>query len=108
MSDRYAVIGNPIVQSKSPFIHARFAEATHQDIAYEAIEGPLGGFAVRVDRFRTEGGRGMNVTAPFKLDAFAYATDLSESAKRAGAANLPEIRRRAGDRREFRRRRPRP
>ncbi len=87
MSDRYAVIGNPIVQSKSPFIHTRFAEATRQDIVYEAIEGPLGGFAARVDRFRVEGGRGMNVTAPFKLNAFAYATDLSESARRAGAAN---------------------
>ena len=91
MSDRYAVIGNPIVQSKSPFIHTRFAEATRQDIVYEAIEGPLGGFAARVDQFRAEGGRGMNVTAPFKLDAFAYATDLSQSAKRAGAANCLKI-----------------
>ncbi len=87
MSDRYAVIGNPIVQSKSPFIHATFAESTHQDLVYEAIEAPLGGFGTRVDQFRAEGGRGMNVTAPFKLDAFAYATELSESAKRAGAAN---------------------
>jgi shikimate dehydrogenase len=87
MSDRYAVIGNPIVQSKSPFIHMSFAEATDQDVVYEAIEAPLGGFAARVDQFRAEGGRGMNVTAPFKLDAFAYATELSESSRRAGAAN---------------------
>ena len=106
MSDRYAVIGNPIVQSKSPFIHTRFAEATRQDIVYEAIEGPLGGFAARVDQFRAEGGRGMNVTAPFKLDAFAYATDLSESARAGRGGELPEIRRRAGRRREFRWRRP--
>ena len=87
MSDRYAVIGNPIVQSKSPFIHTGFAEVTRQDIVYEAIEAPPGGFAARADRFRAEGGRGLNVTAPFKLDAFAYATELSESAERAGAAN---------------------
>jgi len=87
MSDRYAVIGNPIGFTKSPLIHSTFAAATGQDIVYEAIEGPLGGFAARVDQFRAEGAKGLNVTAPFKLDAFAYATELSESAKQAGAAN---------------------
>lgn len=87
MSDRYAVIGNPIGFTKSPFIHGVFARATGQDIVYEAIEAPLGGFAGRVDQFRAEGARGLNITAPFKLDAFAYATELSESAKRAGAVN---------------------
>jgi hypothetical protein len=81
------VIGNPIGFTQSPLIHAAFAEATGQDIVYEAIEGPLGGFAAGVDQFRAAGARGLNVTAPFKLDAFAYATELSESAKRAGAAN---------------------
>ncbi len=85
--DRYAVIGNPIGHSKSPQIHAAFAQATGQHMVYTAIEGPLGGFAEAVDRFRAEGGKGMNVTVPFKLDACAYATDLSDSARAAGAAN---------------------
>lgn len=87
MGDRYAVIGNPIGFSKSPLIHGTFAKMTGQDLVYEAIEGPLNGFSERVDQFRTEGAKGLNITAPFKLVAFAYANELSESAKRAGAAN---------------------
>jgi shikimate dehydrogenase len=87
MSDRYAVIGNPIGFSKSPLIHGSFARMTGQDLVYEAIEGPLNGFRERVDRFRTEGAKGLNITAPFKLDAVAYANELSESARCAGAAN---------------------
>ncbi len=87
MSDRYAVIGNPITHSKSPFIHTQFAKATGQDMVYTAIEGPLGAFAATVDAFRASGGRGMNITAPFKLDAFAYANECSERAQLAGAAN---------------------
>jgi len=85
--DRYAVIGNPIEQSKSPLIHTTFAQVTGQDIDYTKVLGPLGGFAQTVDAFRASGGRGMNVTAPFKLDAFAYATDLAPSAQMAGAVN---------------------
>jgi shikimate dehydrogenase len=87
MTDRYAVIGNPIAQSKSPIIHAAFARETAQDLTYERIEGPLGQFAQSVDAFRASNGRGLNVTAPFKLDAFAYATDRSERAQLAGAVN---------------------
>ena len=87
MTDKYAVIGNPIAQSKSPFIHLKFAEQTGQDIDYTKIEGPLGGFREATDAFRKAGGAGMNVTAPFKLDAFAYATDLTEQARLAGAVN---------------------
>ncbi len=87
MTDRYAVIGNPIEQSKSPQIHMAFAQVTGQDILYTRVLGPLGGFAAAVDDFRAAGGRGMNVTAPFKLDAFAYATDLAASARMAGAVN---------------------
>lgn len=87
MTDRYAVIGNPIEQSKSPLIHTAFAQVTGQDIEYTKVLGPLGGFAQAVDAFRLAGGRGMNVTAPFKLDAFAYATDLAPSAQMAGAVN---------------------
>ena len=87
MTDRYAVIGNPIAQSKSPLIHGMYAQATGQDIEYTRIEGALGGFKDAVDAFRAAGGRGMNVTAPFKLDAFAYANEWSEDARLAGAAN---------------------
>ncbi len=87
MTDRYAVIGNPIAQSKSPFIHSTFAASTGQDLEYTRIEGEMGGFAADVDAFRAAGGRGMNVTAPFKLDAFAYATECSERAQLAGAVN---------------------
>jgi shikimate dehydrogenase len=87
MTDLYAVIGNPIGHTKSPLIHTLFAEAAGQNIAYVAIAGPPGGFAARVDRFRREGGRGLNVTLPFKLDAFAYATHVSERARLAGAVN---------------------
>lgn len=87
--DRYAVIGHPIGHSKSPTIHRAFAAATGQALSYEAIEAPLGAgqFAATVERFRAGGGRGVNVTLPFKLDACAYATDLAESARCAGAAN---------------------
>jgi shikimate dehydrogenase len=87
MTDHYAVIGNPIVQSKSPLIHLAFAQATGQDLQYTKLLAPVDGFAGAVDAFRAAGGRGMNVTAPFKMDAFAYATDLSEGAKLAGAVN---------------------
>jgi shikimate dehydrogenase len=85
--DRYAVIGHPIGHSKSPLIHQAFAQATGQSLSYEKIEGPLGQFAATVDRFREAGGLGLNVTVPFKTDACAYATDLAESARAAGAAN---------------------
>ncbi|MDP1535936.1 MAG: shikimate dehydrogenase [Burkholderiales bacterium] len=87
MSDRYAVIGNPISQSKSPLIHASFAKATQQDLEYGSIEGPLDGFADAVRAFQRSGGRGMNVTAPFKLQAFELATQCSQRAQLAGAAN---------------------
>ena len=105
MTDLYAVIGNPISHTKSPLIHRMFAEATGQDLAYVAIEGPPGGFAGRVDQFRREGGRGLNVTAPFKLDAFAYATDVSAGRAPRRRGQRHEIRRRARRGREFRRRR---
>ena len=87
MTDQYAVIGNPIAQSKSPLIHGMFATATQQDLDYTRIEGSVGAFAKDVDAFRARGGRGLNITAPFKLEAFAYATEHSERAKLAGAVN---------------------
>lgn len=87
MSDRYAVIGNPIGHTKSPLIHGLFAEVTQQAMVYTAIEGRIGQFAADVDAFRAAGGRGLNVTAPFKLDAFGYATERSPRAQMAGAVN---------------------
>jgi shikimate dehydrogenase len=87
LTDAYAVFGNPIGHSKSPQIHAAFARACGQDMTYVAFEAPLGGFAEAAQAFRAAGGRGANVTAPFKLDAFACAGDLSQRARAAGAVN---------------------
>ncbi|KVE76300.1 shikimate dehydrogenase [Burkholderia vietnamiensis] len=95
MSDLYAVIGNPIGHTKSPLIHGLFAEESHQDISYTAIEGPLepdDAFAATVRSFFAAGGKGMNVTAPFKLKAFAMADERSERAALAGAANTLSFR----------------
>lgn len=85
--DRYAVVGNPVAHSKSPQIHEAFARATGQAMSYERIEAPLGGFADVAARFAAEGGRGLNITVPFKLDALAIADQASERAQAAGACN---------------------
>lgn len=87
MTDRYAVIGNPVAQSKSPRIHAEFARQLGEDLGYEAILAPRDGFAAAVARFRAAGGRGLNVTVPFKLEAFELATERTERAEQAGAVN---------------------
>jgi shikimate dehydrogenase len=90
MTDRYAVIGHPIAHSQSPLIHGLFARETGQDLVYEAIEGPLApaqGFEDMVRAFFAAGGRGLNITAPFKLRARALADDCSPRARLAGAAN---------------------
>ena len=80
MSDRYAVIGNPVAHSKSPWIHARFARQTGQELEYGSIEAPLDGFAAAVDEFRAAGGRGLNVTLPFKEQARRYCRRVSPRA----------------------------
>ncbi len=86
-TEHYAVIGNPIAHSKSPLIHSQFAAQTAQDMSYSRILAPLDAFKQTVLDFRSAGGKGMNVTVPFKLEAFALADKLSTRAKRAGAVN---------------------
>ena len=87
MIDRYAVIGNPISHSKSPQIHTLFAFENGQDMEYGRLLAPLDGFRQTVERFRAEGGRGLNVTVPFKEEAYHLATSHSERARAAGAVN---------------------
>ena len=87
MGDRYALVGNPVAHSKSPVIHAAFARATSQDVEYGLIEAPLEGFAATVERFRAGGGRGLNVTLPFKQEAFRLCSGVSARARVAQAVN---------------------
>jgi shikimate dehydrogenase len=87
MTDKYAVIGNPIAHSKSPQIHAEFARQTDQDMAYKAILAPLDEFEVTVRRLIDDGYKGVNITVPFKLQAFLLSDTLSPLAQSAGAAN---------------------
>jgi shikimate dehydrogenase len=87
MTDKYAVIGNPIAHSKSPQIHKLFAQQTGQDISYEAVLAPLDGFAATVERLRKAGYKGCSVTVPFKFEASQLATKLTERAQAAKAVN---------------------
>ncbi|MNK30422.1 Shikimate dehydrogenase [compost metagenome] len=85
---RYAVIGNPIAHSRSPQIHALFSQQTGKPLRYERLLAPVDGFAEAVAAFVAEGGLGLNVTVPFKLDAYALSTGhLSSRARLAGAVN---------------------
>jgi len=85
--DLYCVMGNPVAHSRSPWIHARFAELTGQTLRYDRQLAPLDGFAATVAAFRAAGGRGCNVTVPFKHEAAALATWQSPGVALAGAAN---------------------
>ncbi|MEA3278447.1 MAG: shikimate dehydrogenase [Pseudomonadota bacterium] len=87
MTDHYAVIGNPIEHSSSPQIHAEFARQTRQDMAYGRILGDTDDFVGEVRRFFAGGGRGMNVTVPFKEAAWEIADERSQRAESAGAVN---------------------
>lgn len=87
MSDAYAVIGNPITHSKSPLIHTEFSKQTKQDMHYESIFAPLNGFRTAINLFQQNGGKGMNVTVPFKADAYKISTQLTEQAEAAQAVN---------------------
>lgn len=84
---RYAVIGNPVFHSKSPQIHALFAQQTGVKLSYEAVESPLDRFPHTVKAFFAFGGSGLNITLPFKEQAFALAADCSPRARLAAAAN---------------------
>lgn len=86
--DLYAVLGNPVAHSQSPFIHADFARQTGQRLRYERRLCPMDGFAGALADFAAEGGRGCNITVPFKFQAGEVATTLSPRARLAGAANV--------------------
>ena len=87
MTDHYCVFGNPVAHSRSPAIHARFAAQCRQNMSYEALLAPLDGFAETVRRFAASGGKGANVTVPFKEEAFRVCTRRSPRAERAAAVN---------------------
>jgi len=86
-SDRYAVLGNPVAHSQSPFIHAMFARATGEPVEYVRVLCPLDGFEAAVRTFAADGGKGCNVTVPFKFEAPRLAAQVSARAALAQAAN---------------------
>ena len=87
MTDQYAVFGNPINHSKSPTIHRQFAEQTGQNLHYAKQLVAVDEFVKCARDFFAQGGKGLNVTVPFKIDAFSFAQQLTPRAQRAGAVN---------------------
>ncbi len=87
MVDYYAIMGNPVAHSKSPFIHAEFAKQTQQSIRYIKIEVPIGQFQQQVNTFRADNGKGLNITLPFKQEAYQLASTLTSRALIAKAVN---------------------
>ena len=86
-ADQYAVIGNPIHHSKSPKIHGEFAAQSGEQLEYSAIQAPLDEFSATVKSFFDHGGKGLNITVPFKEQAWSLSAQLSDRAKLAGAVN---------------------
>ncbi|MEG1372746.1 MAG: shikimate dehydrogenase, partial [Comamonas sp.] len=86
-TDLYCVFGNPVAHSRSPWIHARFAQLTQQPIVYARRLVPLSGFTQDLQCLIDQGGRGCNITVPFKLDAAQAAHSRSPRVELAGAAN---------------------
>ena len=89
--DAYCVFGNPIAHSRSPWIHTRFAELTGEAVHYTKRLAPLDGFVQALNDFRSEGGRGCNITVPFKLQAATLADHISPRAAMAGACNVLHV-----------------
>lgn len=87
MTDRYAVMGHPISHSRSPFIHSEFAGQTGQDMEYAAIDVSPGTFVNAVNDFQSQQGRGLNVTVPYKQEAWQLVNTRSHRAELAGAVN---------------------
>ena len=87
VTDQYAVMGNPVAHSKSPLIHAAFAQQTGQELEYKALLVEPGSFASRVDAFFAQGGKGLNITVPFKQEAWELVSVNSPGATLAGAVN---------------------
>lgn len=85
--DEYAVFGNPVAHSRSPDIHHRFADQTAQSLHYSKQCVAVGDFDVSARRFFAAGGKGLNITVPFKLEAYRFATSLTKRARQAGAVN---------------------
>ena len=87
MIDRYAVVGNPVEHSRSPTIHAMFAEQTGQPLTYERLLAPLDGFADALRAFASAGAKGCNITVPFKFEAFMLAARRTDLVQLGGAVN---------------------
>lgn len=88
MTDLYAVVGNPIAHSKSPLIHSLFAKQTQQEIEYTTLLSPMDDFTATIRQFFSQNSAcGLNITVPFKLEAYALCEELSDYAKQAGAVN---------------------
>jgi shikimate dehydrogenase len=87
VNDRYAVFGNPIAHSKSPFIHEQFARQLDQQLTYDRQLVDVEGFTEAASAFFSAGGKGLNITVPFKLEAYQFADSLSGRARDAGAVN---------------------
>jgi shikimate dehydrogenase len=83
----YAVLGNPVKHSKSPQIHSLFAEQTGIDLKYQAIEVPIDDFSKYVESFFSQGGKGLNITVPFKEEAYSICNALTQRAKFSGSVN---------------------